>query len=161
MLDFAAVPFMLRARMFALQDTVFCLLSLLSPNSCLCDGYGKYSCILYCHQGASRMRGTMPLYHCILLIVQPCHVFTKHLLADTFPCMSILLCELCCVLCIDLLLVTSTCRLISGDAITWRSFCACEHHGARRRLQKAPWRGQGFYVAHSAQVWIWEVDSCR
>ena len=27
------------------------------PNSCLCDGWGKYSGILNCHQEASRMRG--------------------------------------------------------------------------------------------------------
>ena len=31
------------------------LRSLLSPNSCLCDGSEKYSCILYYHQGASLM----------------------------------------------------------------------------------------------------------
>jgi len=51
--------------------------------------------------------------------------------------MCILLSELCCVLCIKLLLVTSTCRSTSGDEITWHSFCACEHHGARKRFQRA------------------------
>jgi len=40
-------------------------------------------------------------------------------------------------LCINLLLVSSTCRLISGDEITWHSVRACEHHGAKRRFQKA------------------------
>jgi len=39
--------------------------------------------------------------------------------------------------CIDLLLVTSMWRSISGDEITWHSFCACAHHGARRRFQQA------------------------
>jgi len=39
--------------------------------------------------------------------------------------------------CIDLLLVASTCRFISGDDFTWDSFCACEYHGARRWFQQA------------------------
>ena len=30
---------------------------LFSLKSCLCDGWVKYLCILYCHQGASRMGG--------------------------------------------------------------------------------------------------------
>jgi len=32
---------------------------IVSLKSCLCDGWGKYLCILYCHQGASRMRGNI------------------------------------------------------------------------------------------------------
>jgi len=37
----------------------FCLHSLLSPNSCLCNGWGKCSCILFCRQGASCMEGNI------------------------------------------------------------------------------------------------------
>jgi len=59
MLAYAAVPFVLRARLCALWNTLFCLRSLPSPNSCLCDGWGKYLCIFYCHQGASRMGGNI------------------------------------------------------------------------------------------------------
>jgi len=83
------------------------------------------------------MGAKKPRYHCIHAIVQPCHVSTKHLLAETFSCMCILLSEFCCVLCIDVLLITIMCRLISGDKIMWHSFCACEHHGAQRRFQQA------------------------
>ena len=89
MLDYAAVPFFYCSLVRAIEE-MFCLLSLLSSDSCLDDGWGKYSCILYCHQGA------WEIY--ILSIVQPCHVSTKHLLADTFSCICILLSELCCVL---------------------------------------------------------------
>jgi len=32
---------------------------LVSLKSCLCDGWGKYSRFLYCHQGASRMEGNI------------------------------------------------------------------------------------------------------
>jgi len=32
---------------------------LVSLKSYLCDGWGKYLCILYCHQGASRMGGNI------------------------------------------------------------------------------------------------------
>ena len=32
---------------------------LFSLKSCLRDGWGKYYCILYCHQGASRMGGNI------------------------------------------------------------------------------------------------------
>ena len=42
----------------------------------------------------------------------------KHLLADTFSCMCILLRELCCVLCIDLLLVTSKWHVVQINI--WR-----------------------------------------
>ena len=38
--------------------------------------------------------------------------------------------------CINLLPVTSTCRLISGDEIKWYSFCACEHLGTRKCFQE-------------------------
>ena len=82
-------PFFTCSLVRAIEE-MFCLLSLLSSDSCLDDGWGKYSCILYCHQGA------WEIY--ILSIVQPCHVSTKHLLADTFSCICILLSELCCVL---------------------------------------------------------------
>ena len=73
--------------------------------------------------------------HCILIIVQHCHVSTKHLLVDTFSCICILLSELGACSYIDLLLVTSSCRSISGDEITWHLLC--EHHGARRWFQQA------------------------
>jgi len=33
------------------QNTLFCLRTLLSLKLCLCDGWGKYLCILYCHRG--------------------------------------------------------------------------------------------------------------
>jgi len=39
-------------------------------------------------------------------------------LADTFSCRCILLSNFAACICIELLLVTSTCRLISGDEIT-------------------------------------------
>jgi len=42
--------------------------------------------------------GGIATLYCILSIVQPCRVSTKHLLADKFSCMCILLSELCCVL---------------------------------------------------------------
>jgi len=32
---------------------------LFSLKSCLCDGWVKYLCMLYCHQGASRMGGNI------------------------------------------------------------------------------------------------------
>jgi len=56
-LDYAVVPFVLRARLCALWNALFYLRTLLSLQSCLCDGWWKYLCILYCHQGASRMGG--------------------------------------------------------------------------------------------------------
>jgi len=43
--------------------------------SCLCDDWEKYSGILNCRQGASRMGENLPFYHCILSVVQPCRVF--------------------------------------------------------------------------------------
>jgi len=55
--------------------------------------------------------------------VQHCHVSTKHLLVDTFSCICILLSELGASSYIDLLLVTRSCRSISGDEITWHLFC--------------------------------------
>ena len=45
------------------------LRSLFSPNSCLCDGWGKYSGILNCHQEVSHIGGKFD----VLLLHTFCH----------------------------------------------------------------------------------------
>ena len=114
----------------------FVCTALFSPNLCLCDGWGKCLCIVYCHQGASRMRGSIAalalhtFYRATLLCLYTTLVSWYILLCVYFAKCTLLRAP-------ALMLVTSTCRLISGDEITWHSFCACEHHGARTRFQHA------------------------
>jgi len=101
------------------------------------DGWGKYARILYYHQGALCSGGGIQLrQHCMLSIVQLCHVFYNVLLANTFSRVCILQSEHCCVL-----LHRSVASHDYVQIHIWRRdlvtfLCACEHHG-RRRYQAA------------------------